>query len=212
MLWVSVHLPFVMSYVLAAATLSKLVLAHDCPDADPETLGEQYVSKSEAELATGLRWFYCGGIGVSLLCMSLISLSHIHKRLPNPRLRKRPRLAIRVSVAIAIIFLPLAKSLTSVHLISVTTALVVFVLVLDLFGNSCEGDRFWTGGFCPEQKKNCVYTANLKLGRRRRKELEKALSRGEKLTLADMLKRHSSTSSFGSEKSVQDAEWHGGHY
>ena len=142
LLWVSMHLPFIMSYVLAAATLSKLVLAHDCSDTDIETLGELYITKSVGEIPTGLRWYYCGGIGVSLLCMTIISLTHIHKRLRQPRFRKRPRLVVRACVAVIIICLPTADHLTSLQLISITTALVVFVLALDLFGNSCEGDRF----------------------------------------------------------------------
>src|SRR5215471_3665267 len=50
-LWLTAHLPFIMSYVLAAATMSRLVLAHDCPDANAEDLGETFVSRSEAELS-----------------------------------------------------------------------------------------------------------------------------------------------------------------
>src|ERR1700742_3161145 len=40
LLWSNCHLPFIMSYILASSTLSRLVLAHDCADANPETLGE----------------------------------------------------------------------------------------------------------------------------------------------------------------------------
>ena len=70
MAWMTAHLPFIMGYVLAAASLSRLVLATDCHDANPEDLTEAYISKVETELPTGLRWFYCGGLSVALLCMS----------------------------------------------------------------------------------------------------------------------------------------------
>lgn len=59
-----------MGYVIAGASLSKLVLAHDCSNTDVETLGEAYVERSEEEIAVGLRWFYCCGLGVALLSMS----------------------------------------------------------------------------------------------------------------------------------------------
>lgn len=212
--WVSLHLPFVMAYVLAAATLSQLVLAHDCSDARADDLGEDYVGKSVAELSPGLRWYYCGGIGVALLCMAAISLTHIHKRLARPRLRKRPRLVVRAVIALIIILLPLAKSLSSLDLITITTCLVVLVLILDLFGNLCEGDKFWTGGFCAEQKRSCRYYANCKVEKKRRKEIERALNNGERVSLADLLKRqttNNSMSSLESEKQA-DAEWQGGHY
>jgi len=200
-----------MGYILAASTLSQLVLAHDCSDADEHDLGHHYEDRSVGELSSALRWFYCGGLGVALISMAVISFCHIHKRLEKSRLKKRPRLAIRVCVAIIIICLPLADSLTSLDLISITTGLVFLVLCLDLFGNSCEGDKFWTGGWCAEEKKKCTYTANFKLGRRRRREIEQALHRGEKISLSDLLKRHSSMSSLESQSSREE-EWHGGHY
>jgi hypothetical protein len=200
-----------MGYILAASTLSRLVLAHDCADAHVEDLGEEYQERSDAEIGQVLRWFYCVGLGVALISMALISFCHIHKRLAKTRLRKRPRLVIRCCIAVVIICLPLANSLSSLELISITTALVCFILCLDLFGSLCDGDRFWTGGFCPEEKKKCVYTANCRLSKRRRRDLEKALHRGEKMSLSDLLKKSPSMSSMESEVS-RDEEWHGGHY
>ncbi|RVX72944.1 hypothetical protein B0A52_03297 [Exophiala mesophila] len=210
-LWVSAHLPFIMGYILAASTLSQLVLAHDTADADEHDLGHHYEERSVGEIPVALRWFYCGGLGTALIFMSVISFTHVHKRLARSRLRKRPRLVIRLGVAIIIICLPIARSLTSLELIATTTCLVAFVLMLDLFGISCQGDRFWTGGWCDGEKKKCNYTANIKLGRRRRKELEKALIQGQKLSIADLMKRHSSMSSLESAPS-RDEEWQGGHY
>lgn len=194
-----------MGYILSSSTLTRLVLAHDCSNADPETLGEEYVDKSVGELTQGLRWFYCGGLGVALISMAVISLSHTHKRLPNARLRKQRRLVWRVLIAIAIICLPLAKHLTSLELIATTTSLVVFVLACDLFGNTVEGDPFWLAGFNPEERRRGVYTANCPIGRHRRRQLEKAVARGEKVGLADVLKQSQSLSSLGSD-TLHDGE------
>jgi hypothetical protein len=81
MLWAAVHVPFVMSFVLAAGSLSKLVLATDCGDTKLEDLTEIYITKSEHEIPTGLRWFYCAGLGIALACMGL-SLAYILR--PSP--------------------------------------------------------------------------------------------------------------------------------
>ena len=70
MAWMTAHLPFIMGYILAAASLSRLVLATDCRDANVEDLTEAYISNSQQEVPIGLRWFYCGGLGIALLCMS----------------------------------------------------------------------------------------------------------------------------------------------
>ena len=69
-LWTTVHLPFIMAYVLAGAALSRLVLVTDCHDANVDDLTEAYVGRSEADLSSPLRWFYCGGLGIALLSMS----------------------------------------------------------------------------------------------------------------------------------------------
>ena len=60
-----------MAYVLAGAALSRLVLATDCRNANIDDLADTYVSRSESEVSSGLRWFYCAGLGVALLCMSM---------------------------------------------------------------------------------------------------------------------------------------------
>lgn len=58
-----------MTFVLASAALSKLVLQTDCADASVEDLSEDYQGKSEPDVAIGLRWFYCTGLGIALACM-----------------------------------------------------------------------------------------------------------------------------------------------
>lgn len=150
--------------------------------------------------------FYCGGIGVALFSMGILSFCHIHKKVPNARLNKRPRLFIRACIACSIMCLPLAKTLTSLQLISITTGLVALSLMVDLFGNSYSGDQFWTGGWCEESKRNTNYTANVSLGRTRKQNLIKALHMGEKVRLEDLLRRKSSMGSIASEKR-KDQEW-----
>jgi hypothetical protein len=137
--------------------------------------------------------------------MGILSFCHIHKTVPGARLKKRPRLFIRACIALSIICLPLAKSLTSLQLIAITTGLVALSLIADLFGNSYSGDQFWTGGWCDESKKNTKYTANVSLGRRKT-DLIKALHMGEKVRLEDLLRRKSSFRSISGEK-AKDEEW-----
>ena len=222
--WVSMHLPMMAGYVLAAGTLRKLVLAHDCSDADPETLGGHFVQNSIGELEDGLRWFYCGGLGLCLLCMAAISLCHTHKRLANARLMKRPRLAIRCCVAVIIICLPLAHGLNSLNLIAITTSLVVFVLLIDIYGNSCEGDNPFKGGFCPIERRKNGYSAEFHISKRKRRQIEKAMKEGKKLDLEDVMSMRSASIASDSDVDLEEkgtkrrkhtwkkAAWHGGHY
>ena len=60
-----------MAYVLAGAALSRLVLVTDCHDANIDDLTEAYIGRSEPDVNTPLRWFYCGGLGIALLSMSM---------------------------------------------------------------------------------------------------------------------------------------------
>jgi low temperature requirement protein LtrA len=188
LVWVSVHIPFIMGYVLAAAAMGKLVLAHDCADAELEMLTETYQPRSEVEIGEGVRWYYCGGLGVALLGMAAISYSHVHKKVPNARIKKKTRLAVRVCAAIIIICLPLAHSLTSLDLMALTTSLVLLVLGFDIFGISETGDKFWTGGFCDEEKKKCTYSAQCPLDKKRRTELDRAMKRGDRVQIDDLLR------------------------
>ncbi|RMZ86979.1 hypothetical protein DV736_g5790, partial [Chaetothyriales sp. CBS 134916] len=214
--WITAHLPFIMGYVLAAATLSQLVLAHDCPDANPERLGSNYADLSVEGVSDAMRWFYCGGLGVSLICMGIISLCHIHKKLDGARLLKRPRLVIRLAVSIIIICLPLAHKLTSLDLISITCALTILILCIDLYGNTCQGQPFWTGGLCHKEQKNVTYTATHKMSSRKKDQLIQAMHRGKTPGLSEFLRKDSSMGSMNtsgtSTPNVKDEEWTGGFY
>ena len=70
-IWTTFHLPFIMAYVLAGASLSRLVLATDCRDANIDDLTKAYTGSSKPEISSGLRFFYCVGLGVALISMSM---------------------------------------------------------------------------------------------------------------------------------------------
>ena len=175
--WLTMHLPFIMSFILAAASLSKIVIAHDCPAADPGTLAEISRQYSEAEISDGLRWFYCAGLGIALASMGVISISHEHKITEGQRIRKSQRMAVRFAVAIAIVCLSLARGLNSLQLVGTTTGLVLFVLMVDLYGSTCMGDSFWHG------RQNCKYLTECRL---RRKDIEAAAKAGKTLNMKDV--------------------------
>jgi len=205
MLWGSVHLPFIMSFILAAGSLSKLVVATDCHDAELEDLTEFYQEKSEHEIPIGLRWFYCAGLGIALFCMGmfsppsfpkvqnipshihanpshsgLISISHIHKDAEGIRIPKRFRLLNRFAVCIIFLCLPTAHSLNSLHLIATTTGLTIWVLTLELWGMSCWGESFFG------EKRACKYTARCKISK---KDLESAVKGGHVIKVEELKDR-----------------------
>lgn len=175
--WIIAHLPFIMAYVLAGASLSRLVLATDCHDANPEDLTEAYSAKSHADVPQGLRWFYCGGLGIALLCMSIISASHIHKVFDGQRIGKKYRIPNRVAVSIILICLPLARSLSSLQLTSTTTGLVVYVLMVDVYGSTSIYDNFWR---CTSP---CKYQADCPL---KKKIVVDALKSGTRVKLEEV--------------------------
>ncbi|KAH8820490.1 bacterial low temperature requirement A protein-domain-containing protein [Xylogone sp. PMI_703] len=175
--WGSIHLPFTMSFVLASAALSKLVLQTDCGNANTEDLSEVSQAKSEPEISIGLRWFYCTGLGIALACMAIISMCHVHKDRGGYRLKKRFRLANRLAVSAILCCLPTAHRLNSLELIGVVTCLLVWVLVLELWGISCVEDSFFG------EDKACQYTAHFKVSRR---DVETAIKEGRTINAEDV--------------------------
>ena len=131
-----------MGYILASAALSKLVLATDVPNANPENLSHHYEERAEDHIANGIRFFYCHGLAIALLSMGIISWCHDHRRPADLRWSKTTRLANRFVVCIIMFFLPLAHSLNSLDLIAITLGLSLWVLLLELFGKSCKNDPF----------------------------------------------------------------------
>ncbi|KAI9674861.1 MAG: hypothetical protein M1829_003601 [Trizodia sp. TS-e1964] len=185
--WNILHLPFIMSFVLSAAALSKLVVAHDCSNADPDSLTDFYKSRSEEELTSGIRWFYCTGLGIALLCMGLISLTHVHKKIPGARLSKRVRIGVRFAVAVVLICLPLAQDLNSLQLIGTTTALVVLTLMVDLVGAACVDESFFG------EKTQCKYFTSTTV---RKKDLEHAVKTGETVNVQELAGREKGEKGF----------------
>lgn len=163
-LWQNAHLTFIMGYILASAALSKLVVAADCRDSPAETLTELYRGRSEEHVAIGLRFYYCTGLSVALLSMGLIAFSHEHKLPITCRLPKWVRLANRLAVCVILFALPAAQEVNSLNLISITTCLSVWVLLVELWGKSCPDEAFWGDA------KPCCYTARCS-----RRELEDAM-------------------------------------
>ncbi|KPM35125.1 hypothetical protein AK830_g11441 [Neonectria ditissima] len=172
--WSYAHLPFVMGYILASAGLSKLVLTTDTPNTNPEQLSEHYHERAEPEIANGIRFFYCHGLAIALLFMGVISWCHEHRVPATLRWSKTTRLANRLAVCIVLFFLPMAKNLNSLHLISVTLGLSVWVLLVELFGKSCTNDPFIG------EKKGCTVRYSCKCSK---KELEKVGALPEKAEL-----------------------------
>jgi len=178
------HLPFIMAFVLASSTLSKLVLAHDCADTDLATLIDTYAIKSPETMGTAVRWFYCAGLGIALACMGIISLTHRYKTFEGRRLDRRYRLILRFAVAVVLICLPLAgNALNSLELIATTTCLIVLVLAFDLVGETSIGERFW---WCRRQGRPCMYMARCHISK---KDLEASVKSGEVIKVEEIAKK-----------------------
>lgn len=187
-LWGFSHLPFVMGYIVATSALSRLVLATDVPGTGSNQLAEPYRDSAEDHFNSGVRFFYCHGLAIALLCMAAISFSHEHKKQPTLRLNKSIRLANRIAVCIIMFFLPLATSLRSLDLISITLSLTVWVLIIELWGKSCRDDPFIGEKdgccitYCARCKKNDVGGAVGSDGRLLRGEMLE-LDRAEKTAI-----------------------------
>jgi hypothetical protein len=183
MTWFAAHVPFTMSFVLSASSLGVLVRAHDAPNTPLASLYPTFVARSEDHITPALAWFYCGGLGVSLGCLTVIAFTHTHRRIPNQRLGKHTRLLFRFAVAVVILCLPLAH-LNSVGLVASTTGLVLGVLLLELVGGTCWGESFWWERNCGRDK--CSYSAKCGV---RREELEKSLKEGTVLDVEEIARR-----------------------
>ncbi len=78
----------------------------------------------------------------------------------------------RFCVCIILICLPLAHSLNSLQMISTTTGLVIWVLLLELWGMSCPNESFFG------EKEPRKYTAKCRIARR---DLEATETSGAKI-------------------------------
>lgn len=152
--WQLAHLPFICAYVLAAAAMSKLVVAADAPDTDEHLLTEAYERRSEHEIALGLRLFYCIGLGIALFCTGLISWSHVHKIPATCHIPKKWRLVNRAAICVVFCCLPAAGGLNSLQLIAITVSLMTWVLCFEIWGLKCPNDPF-IGKGCSTYSAEC---------------------------------------------------------
>ena len=182
--WFTMHLPFTLSFTLAGAALARIVLVRDTPDAHFDDLAEFSSDRSEQHFSAGQRWFYCAGLGIALLCMNVISVTHVYKTFKTPNSRtpkwveKPTRLVIRTVVGIILICLGAVKSLDSLSLIAITTCLVVFSLAFELFGHMAVCGGRWTQG-----ERKCAYGARCHISK---KDLEAHVKKGEVVRVEDL--------------------------
>jgi hypothetical protein len=95
------------------------------------------------------------------------------------RVKKSHRLTNRFVVSIIILCLPLARDLKSLSLISTTMGLILWVLLLELYGASCVSETF-IGGH--EASK---YTASCRI---RRGDMELAIKSGDMINVQELSK------------------------
>lgn len=113
---------------------------------------------------------------------AIISMSHLHKDVAGARLKKMHRMGIRLIVAVVLVCLPLAKSLNSLQLIGTVTGLVVFVLIVDIYGHTNVETAFFGG------RRHCAYTADCPM---KKKDLEHAVKSGETVTIQALAEKES---------------------
>jgi low temperature requirement protein LtrA len=146
LVWSLAHLLFIMSFILGGGALARLVLSTDIEGAHVENLTETYQARSEEHVKQGIRWFYCGGFGSALLFMGAISMSHLHKDLKGMRLSKRVRLSFRACIGVVMVLLPLAgERLDSLNVVATMTGLIVFSLIVEVWGASRKGTGLVVG-------------------------------------------------------------------
>lgn len=106
-------------------------------------------------------------------------MSHVHKEFDGQRIAKKYRLAVRIAVAIILICLPLTHSLNSLQLVSTTTGLIVFTLIVDLYGSTSVQDRFW------KDMSTCKYSADCHM---KKKDVESAIKTGQVIEVEELSK------------------------
>lgn len=115
----------------------------------------------------------------------IISLSHVYKSVPSQRLPRSYRLALRFAVATAILLLPLAHSLNSHNLVSISTYLIVLVVAVEIIGSACAHESFWWDRY---KTRRCTYSARCNV---LRKELEASVKAGNVIDVEEIARRGS---------------------
>lgn len=106
-------------------------------------------------------------------------MTHVHKEFEGQRIKKRYRVACRISAAVTLLCLPLAEKLNSLQMISTTTGLVAFALIIDLYGSTSIHDSFW------KDRRKCKYRADCHM---KKKDMETAIKTGQTIEIAVLSK------------------------
>jgi predicted membrane channel-forming protein YqfA (hemolysin III family) len=96
------------------------------------------------------------------------------------RVSKIKRMMNRFAVCVIMFCLPTAKHLNSLQLVSITTGLVIYVLLIELFGCSSPDESFFG------EKRQCKYTARCKISK---KDLESAVKGGHVIKVSELTDR-----------------------
>ncbi|TDL27722.1 hypothetical protein BD410DRAFT_835037 [Rickenella mellea] len=110
-----IHLPLVMSLLLASSAVNKLVISSD--------------------VATGLKYYFGAGIGTAVLCMSTIGV--LHKRLDSCTgllgVGRTVILGTRYVMGVVMILLPLAHArLDSIQLLGIYVGITAFLIAWEI--------------------------------------------------------------------------------
>jgi hypothetical protein len=124
-----------------------------------------------------------------MITMTLISMSHTYRTIPNVRLRKGFRLLYRFAISIVIILLPLANdSLNSLELVGTCCGLIASILLLEIRGSASSGTAFW--GYDEFCSRRGGYQARCHMSRR---ELEENIKTGKVVNVEEMAKKEKTT-------------------
>ncbi|KAF7979022.1 hypothetical protein HWV62_43999 [Athelia sp. TMB] len=131
-LFTLLHLPLCMALLLASAAMNRLV-------ASPSPITDS---------GGGLVWFFGAGLGISVITMASIGVLHksIDDGIPGAppeanasvivrrTFSRRVVLATRYAAGVAMVFVPLAKSLSSIELLAIYVGITAFLIIEETVG------------------------------------------------------------------------------
>jgi hypothetical protein len=128
-LFTTLHVPLCMSLLLASSAMNRLVIS----------------STPDSESGGGLKWFFGGGLGVSVCTMATIGVLHknMDHEVPGTRgnsglasmlrlrrvFSRRVVLATRYAAGIAMALVPLAKNLSSIGYLGIYVGITAFLII-----------------------------------------------------------------------------------
>ena len=144
----------IMGWTLAGAALPRIVLACDYGDSNPDQLTEIFAAAAQPTVGSYLRWYFCCGLAIGTVSMSLLQLLHKPERI-TPRIARRWRVAGRFGTCLTWAMLPFAKdNLNSLNLLSIVTGTLYLCLFVEIYGQGPKGSLVFswkndwdTGGY-----------------------------------------------------------------